>query len=36
MDKKIRKRKVKGKGGLTIGNSNKYGDYTRLSSSKSC
>jgi hypothetical protein len=35
MDKKIRKRKVKGKGGLTIGNSNKYGDHTRLSNSKS-
>jgi hypothetical protein len=25
---------VKGKGGLTIGNSSKYGDYTRLINSK--
>jgi hypothetical protein len=36
MEKEIKKRKVKGKGGLTIGNSSKYGDYTRLSNSKSC
>ncbi len=28
MDKEIKKRKVKGKGQLTIGNSSKYGDYT--------